>query len=88
LAAKPEERPSYIIAGLDELLVQYQEPKQTKRGWSCGKTSVELLGDKVLVTEGNPQSIEALRAACMVIWNSGKHIHFLNVQSELYEKKA
>ena len=88
LAAKPEERPSYIIASLDELLEKYQEPKQTKRGWSCGKASVELLGDKVLVTEGNPQSIEALRAACMVIWNSGKHIHFLNVQSELYEKKA
>jgi len=88
LAAKPEERPSYIIAGLHELLGQYQEPKQTKRGWSCGKASVELLGDKVLVTEGDPQSIEALRAACMVIWNSGKHIHFLNVQSELYEKKA
>jgi HAD superfamily hydrolase (TIGR01450 family) len=88
LAAKPEERPTYIIASLDELLEKYQEPKQTKRGWSCGKASVELLGDKVLVTEGNPQSIEALRAACMVIWNSGKHIHFLNVQSELYEKKA
>jgi hypothetical protein len=47
-----------------------------------------LLGDKVLVTEGNPQSIEALRAACNVIWNSGKHIHFLDVQSALYEKKA
>jgi HAD superfamily hydrolase (TIGR01450 family) len=88
LAAKPEERPSYIIASLDELLEKYQEPKQTKRGWSCGKASVELLGDKVLVTEGNPQSIEALRAACMVIWNSGKHIHFLNVQTDLYEKKA
>ena len=88
LAAKPEERPSYIISSLAELLEDYLEPKQTKRGWSCGKASVELLGDKVLVTEGNPQSIEALRAACMVIWNSGKHIHFLNVQSELYEKKA
>lgn len=88
LAAKLEERPSYIIESLAELNASYLEPKQTKRGWSCGKASVELLGDKVLVTEGNPQSIEALRAACMVIWNSGKHIHFLNVQSELYEKKA
>jgi glycerol-1-phosphatase len=88
LAAKPEERPYYIISNLDELLVAYQEPKQTKRGFSCGKASVELLGDKVLVTDGDPQSIEALRAACNVIWNSGKHIHFLDVQSELYEKKA
>jgi HAD superfamily hydrolase (TIGR01450 family) len=88
LAAKPEERPFYIIGNLDELLVDYQAPKQTKRGFTCGKASVELLGDKVLVTDGDPQSIEALRAACNVIWNSGKHIHFLDVQSELYEKKA
>ena len=88
LAATLEERPQYIVEGLQELLVDYIEPKQTKRGWSCGKASVELLGDKVLVTEGDPQSIEALRAACNVIWNSGKHIHFLDVQSSLYEKKA
>jgi hypothetical protein len=88
LAAKVEERPTYIIASMDELLNEYQAPKKTKHGWSCGKASVELLGDKVLVTEGDPQSIEALRAACNVIWNSGKHIHFLDVQSALYEKKA
>jgi glycerol 3-phosphatase-2 len=83
LAAKVEERPTYIIASMDELLNDYQAPKKTKHGWSCGKASVELLGDKVLVTEGDPQSIEALRAACNVIWNSGKHIHFLDVQSAL-----
>jgi len=88
LAASPEERPAFIVESLHELLVEYKEPKQTKRGWSCGKANVELLGDKVLVTEGDPQSIEALRAACNVIWNSGKHIHFLDVQSTLYEKKA
>jgi HAD superfamily hydrolase (TIGR01450 family) len=88
LAAKVEERPTYIIASMEELLNEYQAPKKTKHGWSCGKASVELLGDKVLVTEGDPQSIEALRAACNVIWNSGKHIHFLDVQSALYEKKA
>ena len=87
LAAKEEERPVFIVETLRDLLVDYQEPKQTKRGWSCGRASVELLGDKVLVTEGDPQSIEALRAACKVIWNSGKHIHFLDVQSALYKKK-
>ncbi len=88
LAASTDERPDYIISSLNELLEDYKEPRQTKRGWSCGKASVELLGDKVLVTDGDPQSIEALRAACNVIWNSGKHIHFLDVQSALYEKKA
>jgi HAD superfamily hydrolase (TIGR01450 family) len=88
LAASLEERPVFIVETLHDLLVEYKAPKQTKRGWSCGAASVELLGDKVLVTEGDPQSIEALRAACNVIWNSGKHIHFLDVQSALYEKKA
>jgi len=88
LAATKEERPEFIIDSLEQLLSPYQEPEQTKRGWRCGKASVELLGDKVLVTDGDPSSIEALRAACKVIWNSGKHIHFLDVQSALYEKKA
>jgi len=88
LAAAIDERPQYIIETLKDLVATYQEPVQTKHGWSCGKASVELLGDKVLVTDGDPYSIEALRAACYVIWNSGKHIHFLNVQSTLYEKKA
>ena len=88
LAASVEERPTYIIDSLSELLSPYEEPQQTKRGWRCGQASVELLGDKVLVTDGDPGSIAALRAACKVIWNSGKHIHFLDVQSALYEKKA
>ena len=88
LAATLEERPEFIIDSLEQLLSPYQEPEQTKRGWRCGKASVELLGDKVLVTDGDPSSIEALRAACKVIWNSGKHIHFLDVQGALYEKKA
>jgi len=88
LAASVEERPTYIIDSLQELLSPYEKPEQTKRGWRCGKASVELLGDKVLVTDGDPGSIEALKAACKVIWNSGKHIHFLDVQSALYEKKA
>jgi hypothetical protein len=41
-----------------------------------------------MVVEGDPYSVEALRAATKVIWDSGKHIHFLDVQSALYETKA
>jgi HAD superfamily hydrolase (TIGR01450 family) len=85
LAASLDERPNFVIENLEELLVDYIEPRENKRGWSCGGATVELLGDKVLVTEGDPHSVEALRAACKVIWNAGKHIHFLIVQSELYE---
>jgi HAD superfamily hydrolase (TIGR01450 family) len=88
LAAQGEERPKYILQTLADLLVDYVEPTQSKRGWRCGGASVELLGDKVMVVEGDPGSIEALRAAACVIWESGKHIHFLDVQSALYETKA
>ncbi len=88
LAAQGEERPKYILRTLSDLLTEYVTPTQTKRGWRCGGASVELLGDKVMVVEGDPSSIEALRAAALVIWESGKHIHFLDVQSALYETKA
>jgi len=85
LAAKKDERPDYILETLADLLVEYPELKQTKRGWKSNGVEVELLGDKVLVVEGDPSSIDALRAACKVIWNADKHIHFLDVQKELFE---
>jgi len=88
LAAQVDERPKFILETLADLLNDYVLPVQTKRGWRCGEVSVEQLGDKVMVVEGNPYSIEALRAAAKVIWESGKHIHFLDVQSALYETKA
>ena len=84
LAAKPEERPQFILSTLADLLADYPDLKQTKRGWKCNRVEVELLGDKVLVVEGDPRSVDALRAACKVIWNAHKHIHFLDVQPELY----
>lgn len=87
LAASELERPKYILESLKDLLSDYHHPVQTKRGWRCGDALVELLGDKVMVVEGNPESIYALRAAASVIWESGKHIHFLDVQSNLYESK-
>lgn len=87
LAAKVDERPDFILDTLFDLTTDYPKLKQTKRGWQCGETEVELLGDKVLVVSGDPYSTDALRAACKVIWNAEKHIHFLDVQPELYAKE-
>lgn len=87
LAAKVDERPDYILDTLADLTVEYPKLRQTKRGWRCGEAEVELLGDKVLVVSGDPYSTDALRAACRVIWNAEKHIHFLDVQPELYAKE-
>ena len=85
LAAKVGERPDYILETLADLIVDYPDLKETKRGWKCAEAEVELLGNRVLVVSGDPRSINALRAACKVIWNADKHIHFLDVQKELFE---
>lgn len=88
LAAKLDERPDYILETLADLNRDYPKLRQTKRGWRCAEAEVELLGDKVLVVSGDPYSTDALRAACNVIWNAEKHIHFLDVQPELYTKES
>ena len=85
LAAKPEERPTYIIDTLAGLFEKYQEPKQTKRGFKLGQSEVELLGNRVVVVSGDPKAVETLRCACAVIWNTGLAIYALDVDPELYE---
>ena len=85
LAAKPGERPTYILSNLSELLAPYQEPKQTKRGYRLGDSEVELLGNRVVVISGDPKSVETLKCACATIWGSGQAIYALDVESALYE---
>jgi glycerol 3-phosphatase-2 len=85
LAAKADSRPNYILNDMSDLLVKYSDPVKTKRGYKCGETEVELLASKVLVSFGDPKSLDALRAACALIWDSGLAIHTLQVEPALYE---
>lgn len=85
LGLKQEDRPVFIIETMAELLYDYDQPKKTKRGFACRGVEVELLGNKVLVTNGDPKSIGALRAACAVIYNSQTPIYGLDVEPALYE---
>jgi glycerol-1-phosphatase len=85
LAAKPDSRPAYILETLKDLMSNYQAPVKTKRGYKLGSTEVELLGQKVLVSFGDPKSFEALKCACLTIWDSGQPIHTLDVEQALYE---
>lgn len=78
-------RPTFILANLSELLRPYLAPRAIKRGFACGDAEVELLGNKVVVTHGDPKSIAALRAACAVIWASDQPIYALEVEPALYE---
>ena len=85
LGVKKEDRPTYIIATMAELRADYDQPKKTKHGYACKNAAVELLGNKVMVTAGDPRSIGALRAACAVIYNSDTPIYALDVEPALYE---
>ena len=85
LAAKPEDRPTYIVQDLRALFEEYEAPKATKHGMKLGKSSVELLGTKVLSTSGDPSSLDSLKAATQVIWNSAVPIYGLDVEPALYD---
>ena len=85
LAAKPDSRPSFILETLKDLRSDYRAPSKTKRGYKLRDVEVELLGEKVVVSFGDPKSLDALKAACMTIWNCGTPIHLLDVESALYE---
>lgn len=85
LAAKPDSRPGYILGTLKDLLGDYRAPTKTKRGYKLGQAEVELLGEKVVVSFGDPKSLDALKAACLTIWESGTPIHLLDVEPALYE---
>jgi len=85
IGVKEKGRPTYIIANMGELTRKYEAPKATKRGYKCGKVLVELLGNKVRVVDGDPKSVEALRAATTLIYNCELPIHALDVEPALYE---
>jgi HAD superfamily hydrolase (TIGR01450 family) len=85
LAAKADSRPSYILGTLKDLLGSYQAPVKTKRGYKLGSAEVELLGQKLVVSYGDPKSLEALKCACLTIWDSKLAIHTLDVESALFE---
>ena len=84
LGLKPENRPIFILENLGDLLAPYVAPKATKRGYKCGKALVELLGNKVRVVDGDPKSLDVLKAACAVIYNSELPIYALDVDSAIY----
>jgi HAD superfamily hydrolase (TIGR01450 family) len=87
IGAREEDRPDFIITDLRDLLSEYQHPREVKRGLKLGEVQVELLGTKVLVSEGDPRSIEALKSATQLIWSSSIPIYGLEVEEALYSKE-
>jgi ribonucleotide monophosphatase NagD (HAD superfamily) len=85
LGARPDSRPQFVLGTLKDLLSSYLAPTKTKRGYKLGEAEVEILGDKVVVSFGDPKSLDALKAACLAIWECGTPIHLLDVEPALYE---
>ncbi|WP_419817723.1 HAD-IIA family hydrolase [Glaciibacter flavus] len=86
LAAVTDQRPTFILDDLRGLSAPYPPTELTDDGGSAtvGRARVALDGDDVVIRRGGGGGIDLLRAACAVIWNSGRAIYGLNVPESLY----
>ncbi|WP_223693386.1 HAD-IIA family hydrolase [Leifsonia poae] len=86
IAADAGSRPTYILDDLRGLSQPYPKTMFTKDGLTAtvGEATVRIDGNDVLiVAEGNSE-LNLLRAACAVIWTSGRAIYGLEVPERLY----
>jgi hypothetical protein len=44
-----------------------------------------MLGNRVVVSKGDPKSLDALKAACALVYSSSTPIYGLEVEPALYE---
>jgi glycerol 3-phosphatase-2 len=86
LAAKPDERPTFIVSDLRELFEPYPVMSFSKDDSTAtvGASSVRLRGTEVQIVAEGSSELDLLRAACAVIWKSGKAIYGLQVPERLY----
>lgn len=83
LGAKSDERPTYILSDLSELFSDYPKPKRTKSSVSFGQSEVEIIGDRLMISAGNPSAVDTIRAATDLVWSSGRPIYGLQVDAKL-----
>jgi len=86
LAARVEERPTYILEDLRGLHQPYPatvvENVDGATLTTVGNATVRLAGNVITVDNGS--GIDLLRAGCATIWNTGLAIYALDVAPELY----
>lgn len=83
LGAKSDERPNFILNDLTGLFEPYPDPKKSPTRVAYGESEVELVGDRLLLTAGNPSAINTIRAATDLVWSSGRPIYGLQVDAKL-----
>lgn len=85
LAAEPKLRPTYILRDLRELDQPYPATSIARNGThSVRSAKVRLDGDTVVIVDAGDDETDLLRAACSVIWGSGRAIYGLDVPESLY----
>ncbi|GAA1448150.1 HAD hydrolase-like protein [Leifsonia poae] len=86
IAADAGSRPRYILADLRGLSEPYPETTFSKDGSSAtvGSSTVRIAGNDVQIVSDGDSELDLLRAACAVIWNSGRAIYGLEVPERLY----
>ncbi|AMB58923.1 HAD-IIA family hydrolase [Microterricola viridarii] len=90
LAAGADMRPRFILSDLRQLHEPYPETMLSADGTQAtvNAASVRLRGNDVQIVKAGDGGIDLLRAACAVIWGSGRAIYGLNVPEELYADGA
>ncbi|PPH99108.1 haloacid dehalogenase [Rathayibacter sp. AY1D1] len=85
LAAEPKLRPTYILGDLRELHLPYPATTVSRNGTHAVRgAKVRLDGDSVVIVDAGDDATDLLRAACSVIWSSGRAIYGLDVPESLY----
>lgn len=90
LAAPPDSRPRYIVGDLRELFEPYPVTRMSRDGQQAtvGSATVRISRETEIdvVREGD-SFLDRLRAACAVIWESGRQIYGFNVPERICTEK-
>ncbi|KRC51538.1 haloacid dehalogenase [Leifsonia sp. Root227] len=86
IAADANSRPTYILGDLRGLSEPYPATGFSKDGRTAtvGDASVSIDGNDVRILSEGDDELNLLRAACAVIWGSGRAIYGLEVPERLY----
>ena len=83
LGARSDERPNFILEDLSGLFEEYPSAQRSTNTSRVGGSEAAIVGDKLLLTTGNPLAIDSIRAATDLVWSSGRPIYGLQVAAEL-----
>lgn len=89
LAADDKSRPTFVVDDLRQLHEPYPEATEKvdrtgARLVTVGSSRVRMAGTTVRVDRAGKRRIDLLRAGAAAIWGSGRSIHVLDVEPQIY----